>query len=506
MRRTSFKLCSIFFTFATAAICGVVGDTKDIPAYPAPPSRPPNIVFVLADDYGYHDVGYHGSRIRTPTLDRLASEGVRLENYYVQPICTPTRSQLMSGRYQIHTGLQHSIIWASQPNALPLDSPTLADKMREAGYATHAVGKWHLGFYKQEYLPTNRGFDSFYGYLTGSESYYNHSNCYNISGEELFSENGTYSTHLFTRQAVNIVKNHSPSKPLFLYLAYQSVHGPLEVPDIYMEPYQDIQNVRRRIYAGMVACMDEGVKNLTEALLDAELWDNTVFVFSTDNGGPVRNAANNWPLRGAKDTLWEGGVHGVGFVHSNFIKQKGVINRGLIHVSDWFPTLLGLAGASLSGAKPLDGFDQWATISEGKASPRTELLHNIDILFPPAGDTLYPEAFDTSVRAAIRSGDMKLITGDPGEGEWTPPPEEDNLLPTSFSSDSPSADAQNVWLFNIMADPEERHDLSQQYPDVVKKLLQRLQYYNSTAVQPRYPPIDPNCDPAMHGGVWGPWE
>ncbi|KAK7488997.1 hypothetical protein BaRGS_00017451 [Batillaria attramentaria] len=484
MRRTSFKQCLILFTFATAAIYGVVGDTKDIPAYPAAPSRQPNIVFVLADDYGYHDVGYHGSRIRTPTLDRLASEGVRLENYYVQPICTPTRSQLMSGRYQIHTGLQHSIIRPSQPNALPLDSPTLADKMREAGYATHAVGKWHLGFYKQEYLPTNRGFDSFYGYLTGSES-----------------------------QAVNIVKNHPPSKPLFLYLAYQSVHAPLQVPDAYMEPYQDIQNVRRRIYAGMVACMDEGVKNLTEALLDAELWDNTVFVFSTDNGGPVRNAANNWPLRGTKDTLWEGGVHGVGFVHSNFIKQKGVINRGLIHVSDWFPTLLGLAGASLSGVKPLDGFDQWATISEGKASPRTELLHNIDILFHPAGDTSYPGAFDTRVRAAIRSGDMKLITGDPGEGEWTPPPEKDNPLPPSTYSSypfdppfstSPSAD-KNVWLFNITADPEERYDLSQQYPDVVKNLLQRLQYYSSTAVPPRFPPNDPNCDPAKHGGVWGPW-
>nr|KAG5702849.1 hypothetical protein BaRGS_001931 [Batillaria attramentaria] len=406
------------------------------------------------------------------------------------------------------SGLQHSIIRPSQPNALPLDSPTLADKMREAGYATHAVGKWHLGFYKQEYLPTNRGFDSFYGYLTGSESYYNHINCYKV-----FSENGTYSTHLFTRQAVNIVKNHPPSKPLFLYLAYQSVHAPLQVPDAYMEPYQDIQNVRRRIYAGMVACMDEGVKNLTEALLDAELWDNTVFVFSTDNGGPVRNAANNWPLRGTKDTLWEGGVHGVGFVHSNFIKQKGVINRGLIHVSDWFPTLLGLAGASLSGVKPLDGFDQWATISEGKASPRTELLHNIDILFHPAGDTSYPGAFDTRVRAAIRSGDMKLITGDPGEGEWTPPPEKDNPLPPSTYSSypfdppfstSPSAD-KNVWLFNITADPEERYDLSQQYPDVVKNLLQRLQYYSSTAVPPRFPPNDPNCDPAKHGGVWGPW-
>nr|KAG5699858.1 hypothetical protein BaRGS_034632 [Batillaria attramentaria] len=261
----------------------------------------PNIVFVLADDYGFNDVGYHGSEIQTPNLDRLAGEGVKLENYYVQPICTPTRSQLMSGRYQIHTGLQHDIIWATQPNGLPLDSPTLADKMREAGYATHAVGKWHLGFYKEEYLPTRRGFDSFYGYLTGSEDYYTHFRCDSLHkgpGGSSYDENfcgydlrdnevpvktaaGKYSTQLFTDRAINLIKNHDTSKPLFLYMAYQAVHSPLEVPDKYTWDYYDIQDKHRKIYAGMVSCMDEGVGNLTQALQDAGMWNNTVFVFST---------------------------------------------------------------------------------------------------------------------------------------------------------------------------------------------------------------------------------
>ncbi|XP_076452393.1 arylsulfatase B-like [Babylonia areolata] len=488
----------------------------------------PHIVFVLADDYGFHDIGYHGSRIRTPNLDRLAAEGVKLENYYVQPICTPTRSQLMSGRYQIHTGLQHGVINPPRPSALPLDSPILPKVLKEAGYSTHIVGKWHLGYYRSEYLPTNRGFDSFYGYLNGAEEYFNHKRDGYLdlhdNLEPVYNENGHYSAHLFTQKASDVIRAHDPKKgPLFLYLAYQSVHNPLQVPEHYLHQYQDIHDENRRTFAGMVSCMDEGVGNLTTALREAGLWKDTVFIFSTDNGGHVRWGGNNYPLRGWKHSLWEGGIHGIGFVHSPLLHTKGSVNKELIHVSDWFPTLVGLARGSLNGTLPLDGFDQWNTISQNAPSPRKELLHNIDPLQAPKGSRLYPDTFDTRIRAAIRVGDYKLITGNPGNGSTIPPPEEPGIYPDpmTFSykckgptphlhyEDNDDADGdnqKNVWLFNVVEDPEERHDLSGSKPEVVRKLLDRLQYYNSTAVPVNFPDPDPNADPGKHGGVWGPWK
>ncbi|KAK6182985.1 hypothetical protein SNE40_010544 [Patella caerulea] len=474
-------------------------------------SQQPNILLVVADDYGFHDIGYHGSEILTPTLDKLAGEGVKLENYYVQPICSPTRSQLLSGRYQIHTGLQHAIIWPCQPNALPLEDPTLADKLRQTGYATHAVGKWHLGFYKEEYLPINRGFDSYFGYLTGSEDYFKHDTCNFLTKEKYcgidmtqgrspdITETGKYSTHLFTERAIDIVKNHNKSKPLFLYMPYQAVHEPLEVPAKYMNPYEFIQDENRRTYAGMVSCLDEGVKNLTNAFQEAGLWDNTILIFTTDNGGLIYSGGNNWPLRGWKATLWEGGVHGIGFVHSQLLKQKGVVNKDLIHVSDWFPTIINLAGGSLNDTKP-DGFDQWKTISEGEVGKRTELLHNIDPIYYHRGSRVSPNKFDTRIRTALRLGDWKLMTGDPGNGSWIAPPEIHNE-----SRLDPSPKDKNVWLFNIPKDPNENHDLSEEYPDIVDKMLDRLSYYSQTAVPVRFPEADPNCNPALRGGVWGPW-
>ncbi|XP_010764665.1 arylsulfatase I [Notothenia coriiceps] len=484
-------------------------------------ARPPHLIFIMVDDQGYGDIGYHGSDIHTPVLDKLAAEGVKLENYYVQPICSPSRSQLMTGRYQIHTGLQHSIIRSRQPLCLPADVPTLPERLVEAGYATHMVGKWHLGFCRPSCLPTGRGFQSFLGTLTGSGDHFTYRSCDGAEAcgfdlhegdQPAWKMAGNYSTLLYVDRVKQILRSHDPLKPLFLYLSFQSPHTPLQVPDHFLHYYDSQGNRLRRHYAAMLSCLDEGVGKVVQELKTSGLYQNSVLIYSSDNGGQPLSGGSNWPLKGGKGTYWEGGIRAVGFVHSPLLKKKGVVSRALIHVSDWFPTLLGLAGAPQSNHS-LDGHDVWETISKGWPSPRTEILFNIDPVSRKPGDP-YDKAlvlngfgiWDTAVRAAIRAGDWKLLTGNVGDGDWIPP----HALPGGPERWQKLEKRRNevgksVWLFNVTSDPYERSDLAEVHPEVVKHLLTRLAEYNLTAVMPRNPPDDPMADPEFHGGVWSPW-
>uniref|UniRef100_A0AAY4C5D2 Sulfatase N-terminal domain-containing protein n=1 Tax=Denticeps clupeoides TaxID=299321 RepID=A0AAY4C5D2_9TELE len=482
----------------------------------------PHIVFFMVDDQGFRDVGYHGSDIHTPVLDHLASEGVKLENYYVQPICSPSRSQLMTGRYQIHTGLQHSIIRSRQPLCLPPDVPTLPEKLRQAGYSTHMVGKWHLGFCRPECLPTSRGFQTFLGSLTGSGDHFTFQSCDGAEacgfdlhdGERPAWElSGNYSTLLYTEKVKQILRTHNPNKPVFLYVALQAVHTPLQAPAHLLQRYHSVDNRLRRHYAAMMSGVDEAVGRVVQELRERGFYRNSVIVYSSDNGGQPLSGGCNWPLRGGKGSYWEGGVRAVGFVHSPLLAGKGKVSRALIHISDWYPTLLSLAGAPLGDSRLLDGHDVWESISQGLPCPRTEILFNID---PVSRRTSEPDRralnqsgfgiWDTSVRAAIRAGDWKLLTGNVGDGDWFPP----QTLPggpQQWQTMEKRQDqrGKSVWLFNITADPYERADQSEARPEVVKLLLARIAEYNQTAVPPRNPPDDPVADPQLHGGVWSPW-
>ncbi|KFM61766.1 Arylsulfatase B, partial [Stegodyphus mimosarum] len=223
--------------------------------------QPPNIIIIYADDLGWNDVSFHGSpQIKTPNLDALAASGIILNGYYGEYMCTPSRAALMTGKYPMRLGLQHHIIAAGEASALPLHVMTMPEHFRKLGYATHMVGKWHLGYMKRNYTPIYRGFDTFLGYYNGLIDYYDYETFETMTSMKQFIgvdlHNGTtlikhlrgeYATHLFTRTATNIIYNHDTSKPLFLYLAEISPHignsyDPLQAPLEIIEKFSYIKH------------------------------------------------------------------------------------------------------------------------------------------------------------------------------------------------------------------------------------------------------------------------
>ncbi|XP_063601652.1 arylsulfatase B-like [Penaeus indicus] len=400
-----------------------------------PPQGQPHLVLIVADDLGWNDVSWHNPQVVTPHLQNLAQTGVILEQSYVQPICTPTRSALLTGRYPFTLGRQHGVLWPKEPTGLTLNATLIPESLKKVGYSTHAVGKWHLGFCNWSYTPTSRGFDTFYGYYTGAEDYFHHFRL-QMGRKEMpnfveypshktkkgtrfgydfrnnttpdLSVDGTYSTYAFASYVENLLSSRSPRDPMFLYLPFQSVHSPLEVPENYTRPYRHIKHKDRRTKLGMVTAMDEAVGRVVAALKSSGHYNNSVIVFTTDNGGPTVSAGNNWPLRGNKSTLWEGGTRGAAFVHSPLLQNPGTVSHKLIHVTDWYKTFMGLAGGE--APKDTDGFDQWSALDGLSESPRTRMIYNIDNT--------------TTFSAGIRYGDYKLLVGNPGPGEWTPPPED----------------------------------------------------------------------------------
>ncbi|XP_064601366.1 arylsulfatase B-like [Liolophura sinensis] len=454
----------------------------------------PHVIFIVADDLGWNDVSWHNPQIISPNLDRLARNGVILNSSYVQPNCSPSRSCFMSGKYPYHTGFQNGIIPHLSPRGMPLSVTTLPQKLKEVGYSTHMVGKWHLGFCNWKYVPTFRGFDSFLGYYGGAEDYYTHTSgpgydfrlndkFYTFLNDKVYTfPRGSYSTNVFGQRAVDIINNHNPATPLFLYLPFQAVHAPLQVPKKYENMYAHIHNYKRRVFSGMVTAMDEAVGNITRALESTGLMENSVIIFTTDNGGPIVGGANNFPLRGEKKTLWEGGTKGSAFVYSkNFMKKTHYTNTEMIHAVDWFPTILHLAGGTPDPT--IDGVNQWATVSEGAPSARNEFVYNIN---------------DIEHNAAIRVGKYKLIKGSAGRynGWYRPPTKHSDLKMDTFQ--------YNYRLYDIEADPTEHFDLASQLPQVVSMMRDRLENYRKSMVPAGDLPDDPAGNPKNFGGVWSP--
>jgi arylsulfatase A-like enzyme len=417
----------------------------------------PNILYIVADDLGWKDVGFHGSDIKTPNLDALAAKGAKLEAFYAQPMCTPTRAALMTGRYPLRYGLQTAVIPQGHTYGLATDEWLLPQALKEAGYETAIIGKWHLGHADRKFWPRQRGFDHQYGPLIGEIDYFTHKAGGKVDwyrNNKVVEEEG-YSTTLLGNDAVKLIEAHNPATPLFLYLAFNAVHTPYQAPQEYLDRYKDIKDPSRQAYAASATAMDEQIGRVVAALAAKKMLDNTLIVFQSDNGG-TRNAmfagaitdmskvvlpADNGPYRDGKASLYEGGTRVVAFANwPGHIKEGSTVNE-MIHTVDLYPTLVDLAGGHLGKNKPLDGMDVWATISAGKPSPRTELVYNIE-----------------PFRAGIREGDWKLI--------WH------TTLP------------QSIELYNIAEDPSETKNLAADHPDKVAQLQKRANELAAEAQKP----------------------
>jgi arylsulfatase A-like enzyme len=227
----------------------------------------PNIIYILSDDQGWADVGWHGSDLKTPNLDKLAASGARLEQFYVMPVCSPTRAAFMTGRYPMRYGLQTGVVRPWARYGLPLEERILPQALKEAGYTTALCGKWHLGHVQPAYLPTRRGFDHQYGHYNGALDYFTHirDGGFDWHRDDQLCRDEGYSTFLVASQAVHLIRQQAKDKPLFLYVAFNAVHAPHQVPEKYKLPYAAFPEPRRT-YAGMVAAMDEAVGQIIAAV------------------------------------------------------------------------------------------------------------------------------------------------------------------------------------------------------------------------------------------------
>ena len=502
---------------------------------------------IMADDLGYQDVGFRGSNIRTPNIDRLAREGVILENHYVMSVCAPTRASLMTGRHAIRTGFWKSNLNTVEKFGLGLDETLLPEMLKRNGYSTHGVGKWHCGAYSWEHTPAKRGFDTFFGSFLGSQNYFTHRDAIhhwldlredyhdtegNFVDKITEDLDGLYNTYLFTNRSVELIRNHDKTRPFFLYLAYTAPHEPVAAPseDIYRFASNSMRN-SRKTYATMVSIMDDGVGKVADALKELGMMDNTILVFTSDNGARFSSQGSNFPLRGGKGSFLEGGVRGVAFINSPLLQKTGYINTNIYHVTDWYATFQKLANDNPDENDkmqlPIDGVNIWSSISENKPG-REEVLLNLsdsskyldtsDSASAVVKKEFGGKSFKTSDVEfkkeisygadeffALRWKNWKLIAGPHFKLEgWSSENHQEGFLSLygdqgkNYVSDS----ASGTVLFDLSTDIREEKNLAGQRPDIVKKLLDKKQGYAEKLVFRKRRIF---ADISMKNDIFRPW-
>jgi len=394
----------------------------------------PNVVVIVSDDEGWGDIGWNNPEVKTPNLDRLAEEGVRLDRFYVNPICSVTRAALMTGMHTLRTGVENF-------SGLDLKYQTLPQALRDAGYQTWMCGKWHLGGDREnslsgpEYLPTARGFDHHYGLLGGAVDYNTHMK---PRTQELDwwrngkpAEEKGYSTDLLANEAISLIQKRDTGRPFFLYLAFNAIHGPISAPP---GLGNERQGRGRPTLLQAMTGLDAATGRVLEELDTQGIRKNTLVIFFSDNGGDLTKGSTNMSLREGKGTVFEGGIRVPAVIHWPGVLPSGQKNDQFLCVADLFPTILDVTGVKMGSTPNFDGKDLWPALKTGQS---------ID----------HPVYFMGNKEVAVFRPPWKLITSPRGQGA-------------------------SPMLFNVASDPSEKTDVAGQHPEIVQELSTALQEYS----------------------------
>jgi arylsulfatase A-like enzyme len=431
----------------------------------------PNVVIFLADDLGWADVGYHGEEvIETPSIDRLAAEGLRLERFYSTPICSPTRAALMTGRDPMRLGVAYGVIMPWHSNGIHPDELFISEAFRRVGYQTALVGKWHLGHAQETYHPNRRGFEHFYGHLHTEVGYFppfaaQSGRDFQRNGESI--DDAGYETFLLGREGARWIRERDKQRPFFLYMPFIAPHTPLEAPEDLLRKYADMEDDRkparsaqtddsrlisrlmlqqsaRPVYAAVVDAMDQAVGMVLAALDEEGIADNTLVLFFSDNGGAAyaTGGADNVPLRGGKGDTFEGGIRVVSVMRWPAELEAGSLNTSILSAMDVFPTLAAAARVPIETRFELNGRNVWPALSEGRRAPREDYLFF---------------ASETPIRGHFNTTAFN--------DEWKLVQEIDQgLLGADVATH----------LFRIAVDPNEHHNLAATHPGVVAEMSEAI--------------------------------
>jgi arylsulfatase A-like enzyme len=452
-RRTALRTAAIGSIALAAGLDDVFGQTR---------LGPPNIVFIMADDLGYADVSCYGRPdLSTPNIDRLAAHGLRfLQAYANSAVCSATRTALITGRYQyrLRLGLEEPL--TSNPVGLPPEHPTLPSLLKRVGYGTTLVGKWHLG-QLPAFGPLKSGYDHFYGFRGGAVDYYAHGSGGHddLWDDDVQVHQMGYMTDLLGSRAVDVVNGYAKSRqPFLLSLHFNAPHWPWEAPGdeaeskrIGTKDLHDFDGGTQKTYQRMIAAMDVQIGRVVAALDANGLTENTVVIFTSDNGG--ERFADTWPFTGRKQELLEGGLRIPAIVSWPARIPRGRTTDQVAISMDWMPTLLAAAGASPDPAFPLDGANLLPVLTAAAALvPRTLFWR-----------------YKANAQRAMRDGDYKYL----------------KIL-------------DNTFLFNVVEDPMERANLKDRRKDVYDRLVADWYAWNATML----PEVDESNTSNNTGDTW----